>query len=543
MSWSDFAVIEKALSDALETFNWPVAETICAALIERINTEADLLPEAAAKRLLQKLRRKRRFRLMTLLAEALIRSGQNTAQVRRQYAQALIEQGVLAFAPEQVLTSILQDSPPAPLSEQREAHGLLGRIYKQMYIGARPGSPRNQVNLEHAVKQYLDVYAVAPVESLWHGINVVALLARARRDGVALQGLPDPSGLAEAILQTLKTREDEGAELPSFDVATALEALIALGRYEEAEARALEYASCKDTDAFEVASTLRQLTEVWQLNDAEAPGAHILPILRAALLGKEGASLTVQPEGVKSEIARAGEAARDNLEKVFGADRTQSLFWYTTGLERCKSIARVERLDGKGHGTGWLVRAEDFFAGKTGTLLLTNAHVVSRTSDRALLPDQVKVNFQVLKKICEVDEIVWSSPIPEFDATFLSFKGDPPEAEPLPIESNPVKLPDTQEEPPQRMYIIGHPGGRDLEFSLQDNLLLACSERLLHYRTPTEGGSSGSPVFEPVGWKVVGLHHAGMNKMERLDGVPGTYEANEGIAILAIREATKTITP
>ena len=41
-------------------------------------------------------------------------------------------------------------------------------------------------------------------------------------------------------------------------------------------------ADCLDADAFELNSTIRQLTEVWQLNDQEPPGNHLLPILKAA---------------------------------------------------------------------------------------------------------------------------------------------------------------------------------------------------------------------------------------------------------------------
>ncbi|MFL6214549.1 MAG: hypothetical protein ACJ74J_11745 [Blastocatellia bacterium] len=35
------------------------------------------------------------------------------------------------------------------------------------------------------------------------------------------------------------------------------------------------------------------------------------------------------------------------------------------------------------------------------------------------------------------------------------------------------------------------------------------------------------------------LHHVGKTRMERLDGQPGVYEANEGIAVAALRQATK----
>jgi V8-like Glu-specific endopeptidase len=60
----------------------------------------------------------------------------------------------------------------------------------------------------------------------------------------------------------------------------------------------------------------------------------------------------------------------------------------------------------------------------------------------------------------------------------------------------------------------------------------------VHYRTPTEPGNSGSPVFDDL-WRLVAFHHAGKSDMRKLNGKPGTYEANEGINILAIVEETK----
>jgi V8-like Glu-specific endopeptidase len=53
----------------------------------------------------------------------------------------------------------------------------------------------------------------------------------------------------------------------------------------------------------------------------------------------------------------------------------------------------------------------------------------------------------------------------------------------------------------------------------------------VHYRAPTEGGSSGSPVFNDQ-WEVIALHHKGGKVgMPRLNGLNGTYAANEGISI------------
>jgi V8-like Glu-specific endopeptidase len=91
----------------------------------------------------------------------------------------------------------------------------------------------------------------------------------------------------------------------------------------------------------------------------------------------------------------------------------------------------------------------------------------------------------------------------------------------------------------QRAYIIGHPRGRKLSFSIHDNFLLDHDERVLHYRSPTEPGSSGSPVFNDD-WELIGLHHRGSNHLRRLHGAEGSYPANEGIWIQAILRRTQT---
>ena len=77
------------------------------------------------------------------------------------------------------------------------------------------------------------------------------------------------------------------------------------------------------------------------------------------------------------------------------------------------------------------------------------------------------------------------------------------------------RLPSKIEE--DRIYVIGHPKGGELSFSFQDNTLIALNDRLLHYRSPTDPGSSGSPLFNEH-WELIGLHHAGSNTMSKLDG-------------------------
>jgi hypothetical protein len=536
MSWDD-PDYETKLGAALNSFRWGEVAELCETIIARIKKEPTPIDEKLAKQLLHLLRRKRQFTSMVQLAEAMLRSGLNTLQVRRQYAQALIDQGVLTPA-EMVLQSIVHEAPENT-TENREARGLIGRIYKQLYVNNNdPASPANRTNLEHAIKDYLFVYRLNPQASWWHGINAVALLARATRDGFPMAGLPESKDLAKEILDAIVNEEENRAEpLMAWDMATKVEAYVALGDAEKAARNGRRYVESIGADAFEIASTLRQFEEVWQLKETEPPGNLLLPVLRTAHLEKSGAMVKRDPKDLQEEAVALADNMK-NLEAIFGSDRMQTYKWYKDGLDQCKSIARIERRNGQGHGTGWLVKAEDFFPGEKGVLLVTNDHVISGTPNPlAIFPQECQVNFQAMNEVLEVEEKVrWSSLYTDLDAAFLKLKQEP-KAPPLRLHKSAVKM----KQPPPRMYIIGHPSGRDLELSLQDNYLLACNEMLMHYRTPTEPGSSGSPVFESNAWEVVALHHKGKEKMKRIDGEDGYYQANEGITVLKLQaEAAKS---
>ncbi|MEU4039748.1 serine protease [Streptomyces collinus] len=96
--------------------------------------------------------------------------------------------------------------------------------------------------------------------------------------------------------------------------------------------------------------------------------------------------------------------------------------------------------------------------------------------------------------------------------------------------------------------VIGHPMGRLKEIAVRDNMLQVRLDDFLQYRTDTEPGNSGSPVFNDQ-WEVVALHHSGVPKTDeqgrvlRTDGQvwqPGDGEdavdwvSNEGVRVSSI---------
>jgi energy-coupling factor transporter ATP-binding protein EcfA2 len=510
----------------------------CEELRKHLLQRPSQFPEKEAKRLLQLLRNKRYFELMRQVANAFLQAGQRSPQIRRQYAQALLDLHYDTAALD-VLMQLATDTRDDP-AEHAEARGLLGRAYKQIYVNAAaPGLPLNQEALAYAIQAYHAAYAEAPAR-LWHGINTVALLDRAVRDGVAVAAFPNAAQqareLAESILAQISELDVDG-KAATWDFATAVEACVALQRAGEAQQWLARYVAAPYTDAFELASTLRQLTEVWQLDMSTEVGQSVLPLLRAELLKREGGSVELSPAELQAE--RQQNTKMDGkFEKVFGADSYVNFEWYQLGLERCRAVACICKETGEGFGTGFLLKGSDLHESLGEELvLLTNAHVVSNDPavPGALPPDEAFIAFEALglQKI-EVKELLWTSAPKLLDATLLRLNQKVEGVQPYPLAKY-LPLADGK----QRLYIVGHPRGGKLSFSLHDNLLLAHRNPLLHYRTPTEGGSSGSPVFNQQ-WRLVGLHHAGDAQMSRLDGQPGTYEANEGIWINAIKAALAT---
>lgn len=461
---------------------------------------------------IRRLREARYHDAAMLVADAVFESGYQDAGLRVLYAQSLVDMGLLAAALP-ILSSVASDD-----TAYGEARGSLGRVYKQLYVNGGGDAKLRQSYFDEAFRAYYEYYD--KTGNTWHGINAVALVELARRRGLAC---PEVPLLAQRILDELRDSTD------TWHYATAGEAAVATGDYAQAKASYAVFAAWPDVSAFQLHSALRQLQEVWGLTDDTEPGASLLPLLRAATLDRSGGEVELATGNVQRELRRVQDDS--HLQKVFGSEDVVPFAWYRRGLERCFSVCRIEDDYDRGIGTGFVVRAGDFIP-ELGDVrcILTNDHVVSEHDAKAIPPGRAFARFHAIDGAPRVpiDEVKWRSSSSELDAALLIPDGDLPEqARRYPLAAQPLDK--TKE---QKIFVIGHPLGGTLSISLYDNLLLDCNDTFVHYRSPTQPGSSGSPVFN-ADWELVALHHAGHEQTRKLDG-SGTYHANEGIQIRTI---------
>ncbi len=217
-----------------------------------------------------------------------------------------------------------------------------------------------------------------PDRNVWHGINVVALLDRARRDRVPPGVDADPRVLAGRILAVVEAKDQEQTA-DMWDFGTAMEACVALGNVTGALGWVERYIRSDHADAFELASTLRQMEELWGMDESQDPGRVLLPVLRGALLRKEGSSVQLD--------ARSAEAAPDDgvvdYEAVLGRESFRSIRWWRTAMVRVHSIARVESTRGA-EGSGFLIDSQDLWPDHPRRVLfVTNHHVVRNAESGA----------------------------------------------------------------------------------------------------------------------------------------------------------------
>ncbi|MCV9963376.1 trypsin-like peptidase domain-containing protein [Pararhizobium sp. BT-229] len=207
---------------------------------------------------------------------------------------------------------------------------------------------------------------------------------------------------------------------------------------------------------------------------------------------------------------------------------------------RAVAIITAEGLDFRGEpsawsGTGFLVAPN---------ILLTNHHVLN--SREVASSARVEFNYEVSPENVLVGSSARPQAIQSFsldpqrlfvtspldgglDYTFVWIEGGAHSA----FGAIPMERASFTVDKGDQAFIIHHPDGRPKEVSLDDTEILHIDSKIIHYASDTEGGSSGSCVFDKRG-RLIAVHHASVEKTATLQDGTTTDVVNEGIKIAAI---------
>lgn len=198
----------------------------------------------------------------------------------------------------------------------------------------------------------------------------------------------------------------------------------------------------------------------------------------------------------------ADRAAEYRSEATIREQDFLPVWFLRAGFERARAVAHLEfgTRDQTLVGTGFMVSPN---------LLLTNHHVFPRLE----LARNARVMFdyeddehgrQLSPSVClaQPDRFFLANERLDFalvavdQAPGLSWGMIPMRFSPSGVSAN------------ARVCIVQHPAGRRKQVVVNGNRIIAVTDLAIHYLADTEGGSSGSPVFNQR-WELIALHHAG----------------------------------
>lgn len=445
------------------------------------------------------------------LTDAVSVSPHSTVQIQRLLLRGLMESGAKHAAAR--VAGDLLELGGLDDTEHSELLGLIGRVKKDAYL--ETGSP---AALDASFAAYQAGYELGD-DPLWHGVNIVALRHRSDRSEPA-------APTADELLALARAQETRDV----WSWATEVELIAGAGADDGDASGAIATLLAHDGFTPRVLGSLqRQLADLYGMA-ADAP---------AMLQLSEGA-LQMLGDGridAAEGIAITLPASTGEYEKIFGDEQPVPLKIYAAGAERARSVAKVS-YGGAGIGTAFVIAGEDLHPTLAGRIaFVTNEHVVAapdQPDPRGKHVSEVRLEFEVgpdgAPLTLEELRAVWFSRKEDLDICVML--SDEPAVETLRPLAVARRIP--MPTPEAYVYVIGHPGGAELKFSIRGNDFVDTDFVRLHYTAPTEKGSSGSPVFD-LEWNLIGVHHMGLSEMTRIQG-EGTYEANEGMTIEAIRK-------
>ena len=518
----------------------------CFALIACLPQEPKQVDQGRAQSVLKSLRSFRRFEQLKRVANGLLLDGSEDPIVVHHLAQGMIELGELHPAIS-ILEQALKRSNLSQ-SQWAELKAAVGRAWKDLAVQSRLSRPElcKRATM-HAFKSYRDVWHRSNQDFVYQGVNMLAIAHWDDGRTLDQEQQSEAEDAANKIIETINSKHPQ--DRSNWDIATAGEASLGARKHGDAVGFYGTYIQ-QEESAFALAGSLRQLQQLWRIEEQEEDWASELV---AALVGKlgqlPGASFSLSADAMQ----RLAEVPEGRYQALLGGQAAKSHHWLQQGLEAARSVAIILRNQAP-HGSGFVVRGGDLDPSLGDELMvMTNAHVVSDPVEpNAATRQQAIVQFELLRdteafQSHSVKKVIWQSPTDQHDVALL--RVSPPIPESIKALTLHDELPELaeHEQDQERIYIIGHPNGRTISFSFQDNKLLdyeldvyrdptSKAPCRIHYRTPTEPGSSGSPVFD-VNWRIVGIHHAGGHYVSKLNKKPYTYKANEGLWIETIRRA------
>lgn len=502
-----------------------LVEQICAGELSLVHIEG-------ASKL---LKRECRFDEVVKIAEATIsreRFEGTPLSLLRTYCLALIENGAY-YSAGRVLSELarrvsrIEPCDDAVLDEQAKVSALQGRNAKQRYIAYR-----DERHLVEAVARYAAAYSkhahrrdgVSRSKAIWHGGNLLAVSKLAERHSITVEDHSfEPEQLADALQHLIGPHLEL---LNVFERGTLIEVMMALDTPESQEqaitiARGLSTAL--SAAPFQLAIVRRQLSEIWECGQDH-------PVLTAL----DGEALHI---GLGATVTLA---AGSRLEKMVGPERPLYHDVLERAIEVAYPVCMITEIGGTAVGTGFLMPGNEWHQGLSDDLVLvTNNHVTTsqpRNDRPTASPDQVRARFELLddskRNAITVGGLreLWTDI--DLDITILQIDAPVRLARLSPIRIA-ESLPSTQVADPY-VFVIGHPLGQRLSYSVRGNELIEVGDTLLHYKAPTANGSSGSPVFNAA-FELIGVHRGGGFSMPSISNNEVRRPANEAVTALAIR--------